>query len=72
MPLGVLVVEGLVACAAVPEGFIGGDLTDVEPGVRGEGGGVEDDVDFFEAAVAGFGVEEVNDGEGDEVTVRLC
>jgi len=69
MPLGVLVNERFFAVAAVPERLVGGDFADVEPGVGAEGGGVEDDVDFFEAAVAGFGVEEVDDGKGGEVAV---
>lgn len=60
MPLAVLVDERLLAVFAVPEGLVGRDLADVEPGVRAQGGGVEDDVDFFQRAVAGFGVEEVD------------
>ena len=67
VPLRVLVVEGLLAVPPVPERFVGGDFAHVEPGVRALGGGVEDDVDFFQAAVAGFRVQEVDDGEGGEV-----
>ena len=60
MPLALLVVEGLLAVFAVPKWFVGRNLADVEPGVGAEGGGVEDDVDFFEGAIAGFWVEEVD------------
>ena len=67
VPFALLVVERLFAILAVPEGFVGGDLAHREPGLGSEGCGVEDDVDFFERAVAGFGVEEVDDGEGGEV-----
>lgn len=67
MPSTLLIVEGLLAVFAVPEGLVGGDFADVEPRIGRQGGGVEDDVDFFQRAVAGFGVEEVNDGDGCEI-----
>lgn len=71
VPLALLVDEGLLAVAAVPEGLVGRDLTDVEPGVGTQGGGVEDDVDFFEGAVAGFGEEEVDYWDGCEVAREM-
>jgi len=70
VPLALLVDEGLLAVAAVPERLVGRDLADIEPGVGTEGGGVEYNVDFFQGAVAGFGEEEVDYWDGCEVAKR--
>lgn len=75
MPVALFVDEGVFfsfgfAPFAVPEGFVGGDFDHVEPGFGLGAGVVEDYVDFFEGAEAGFGVEEVDCWDDYEVAAK--
>jgi hypothetical protein len=71
MPRAVSVVEVqalLGVLLAEPQRFGLRDLHGGEPGVSGRVvGELEDDVDFFEGAESGFGVEEVDEGQDGEV-----
>lgn len=64
---GFLVVDQELAVLAVAVGLVPGDTDHREDRVRLG----EDGVHFLEGAVGCFGVEEVDDGEDDRVTVLL-
>ena len=65
MLLRLLVVDKKLALLAIPSRFIAGDFHDGEVGAAF----VEDAVHFFQGAVCGFGVEEVDGGEYESVAV---
>lgn len=68
MPITGFVVVGFFHVSAVPEWNVGGDFLDVEPRTWGGVGGVEDVVDFFEAAETRFRVKKVDYGKDYDVT----
>lgn len=67
MPLALLVRERLPPILAVPQGLHDGDIPDGPPGVLCPARDVEEDIDLFETAASGLGVEEVDSGGKDEV-----
>jgi len=58
---------GLLATNIEPPGFLFGDPDDGGPRFALRGGALEKQVDFFEAARAGFRVEEVDGGDDEGV-----
>ncbi len=65
MLVRLVVVDEQFALFAVASRFLAGDCDDGEVGVAF----AEDAVHFFQGAVGGFGVEDVDDGEDEGVAV---
>lgn len=66
--VGVVEADAVLALFAEPERLVHADFNSVEPWVSGGFvGEEEDDVDFFEGAESGFGVEEVDERDDGEI-----